>query len=223
MHIQHKLSIELNKFSKWIKVSEDDIAKGRQLGHYICNLIEKYGEFKTDRILFGGSFGKGTSTFLKVDVDITIFVNWPEEMKLEFRRDECLLEILGWVKQDWKKVLMEHTHLSEKDFRGRNAVKFTLQNFQFDLCPGINVSRDSRQQAIKFRQIYQFPVDISKMGVPHTTAISYSKSESSFEFVMKQSEYVKDLCRLTKFWQQGIPCIEYKSGRSFLFEVIAIR
>ena len=56
-----------------------------------------------------------------------------------------------------------------------------------------------------------------------SAALSPSFSEAAVQFVVQQSDYVKDLCRLTKFWQQSVPYFQFISGRSFLFECIAIR
>ena len=69
----------------------------------------------------------------------------------------------------------------------------------------------------------------TKVPEPHSCTkrlrpvLSPYMSEATVPFVNDQSQYVKDLCRLTKFWQQGIAYFGFKSGRSFLFECIAIK
>ena len=54
-------------------------------------------------------------------------------------------------------------------------------------------------------------------------ALSPSSSGAGVKFVRKQPDYIKKLVLLTKFWQQSVPYMEFVSGRSFLFECIAIR
>ena len=56
-----------------------------------------------------------------------------------------------------------------------------------------------------------------------TAALSPSSSEPAVEFVRRQSRFCKDLVILTKFWQQSVSYTNFISGRSFLFECIAIR
>ena len=54
-------------------------------------------------------------------------------------------------------------------------------------------------------------------------ALGPSSSEPAVQFVKDQSDYVRDLCRITKLWHQSIAYFEFISGRSYLFECIAIR
>ena len=217
MMFEDKLSLELAFFSKWIKVSDLDIDRGRRLGDQIFTWIKTNSKFKPDRCRFGGSFAKGTSTFLKVDVDVTIYIN--------FEGDKCnsheVLYFLQRVREDWKDVLMLNTDLTEEDLSsGKNTVKFELQDFHFDLCPAINVSQDTNVQVSETLRIYQeTDAENNKIG----TCLDAAMSEAAVQFVKNQSEYVRDLCRLTKFWQQGISYFRFKSGRSMLFECIAIR
>jgi len=60
-----------------------------------------------------------------------------------FETTSDVFDFLQEVREDWKKVLMHNTNLSKSDLsKGKFAVKFELDGFQFDLCPVINFSRD---------------------------------------------------------------------------------
>ena len=53
--------------------------------------------------------------------------------------------------------------------------------------------------------------------------LSPYQSEAAIDFVKKQSDFVKKLCRITKYWQQSVPYFEFIAGRSFIFECLAIK
>jgi len=62
--------------------------------------------------------------------------------------------------------------------------------------------------------------------LPHPAKDSYflsgSLTETSIEFIKKQSPFAHNLIRLAKFWNKTIFIQEYISGRSTLIELIAI-
>lgn len=275
---KEKFSNELDLFADWIQVSEEDLQKAKQVSHKIYNWIQTQSEFRINRLRHGGSFAKGTSTFLKLDVDLVCYV----EMEETFETTSDIFDFLERVRNDWKRVLISNTDLTESDLaKGKNAVKFELDSFQFDLCPAINFSPDMYEPIkIKIRdqncndipkrcqseangsngygkefeiidntsainnssdeftsnkkplrkvcaltQITPFPKRLStKNFMPRLSqSLSPSQSEAAVFFVTNQSDYVKKLVRITKFWQQSVAYYEYKSGRSFLFECLAIR
>ena len=120
--------------------------------------IQNDGKFKVDRICYGGSFAKETSTFLKFDVDAVIYVRYDGRMDTT----SDILEFLENVRNDWKRVLMLKTNLTESDLsKGKNAVKFELDGFQFDLCPAIDFGRDPHE-LIRFNVRGQNNNDIHK-------------------------------------------------------------
>ena len=98
-------------------------------------------------------------------------------------------------------------------------MKFDLEDFNFDLCSAINISQDPNVQVAKTLDIGNG----DECSASTDLALSPSMSEAAMTFVKEQSDFVRRLCRLTKFWQQSIAYFEYKSGRSMLFECIAIR
>ena len=272
MSCKERFSNELELFSDWIRVPEGDIHNARQVSQKIYAWIQQQSKFRIDRLRHGGSFAKGTSTFLKLDVDLVCYVQLEET----FETTSDVFDFLQEVRDDWKQVLMHNTNLSESDLsKGKFAVKFELDGFQFDLCPAINFSRDLYEpiyinvrskdcnEFVKYndpasnrRSNYGKEFDI----LDNTSAISYSskkeiimnclltqirpspqrlvtknfmprlsqvlgpsQSEAAVAFVNEQSDYVKKLIRITKFWQQSVAYCGFKSGRSFLFECLAVR
>ena len=132
-------SKQMDYFSEWIKAPKEDIEKARKIGNQIYEWIKKNGNFEIDRICYGGSFAKETSTFLKFDVDVVIYVRYDGRMDTT----SDILEFLENVRNDWKRVLMLKTNLTESDLsKGKNAVKFELGGYPFDLCPAIDFSKD---------------------------------------------------------------------------------
>ena len=147
-----ELSEELCQFSKWLKTSKSDEKRAQMLGNKICGWIKEDSCFEINRHHFGGSLAKGTSTLLKLDVDISIYVNYPKELTKSSPED--IMEFLESVRNDWKNILMRHTTLKERHLaKGTNAVKFRLMGFKFDLCPAINYSENPRDRVtLKFEQ-----------------------------------------------------------------------
>ena len=272
MTCKERFSHELELFSDWIRVPEEDIHNARQVSQKIYTWIQQQSKFRIDRLRHGGSFAKGTSTILKLDVDLVCYVQLEEN----FETTSDVFDFLQEVREDWKKVLMHNTNLSKSDLsKGKFAVKFELDGFQFDLCPAINFSRDlyepiyinvrskdcndfvkQNETSLDRNSSYGKEFDI----LDNTTTISYSspkeikaccllthirpspqrlvtknfmprlsqvlgpsQSEAAVTFVNEQSDYVKKLIRITKFWQQSVAYCGFKSGRSFLFECLAVR
>ena len=60
-----------------------------------------------------------------------------------------------------------------------------------------------------------------KMGEDEKFSPSFN--EAAVDFVKSKDRQVKDLCRLSKFWQKGIPYFLDIPSRSTVFECIAIR
>ena len=140
-----ELSSELSEFSQWLRVPNDEIKRARQIAHVIFSWIKEECNFKIDRCRFGGSFAKQTSTLLKLDVDVAIYVNY--EKDLQTSTPEEIMQFLLDVKDDWKDILIRNTNLTQKDLsKGKNAVKFDLDGLQFDLCPAINCTRNQYDQ-----------------------------------------------------------------------------
>ena len=133
-------------------MSQLDIDRARRLGDQIFTWIKQDSKFGTDRCRFGGSFKKGTSTFLKVDVDVVIYVNYDGDI----HNTNQVIEFLQDVREDWKDILMVHTPLDDHDLaNGKNAVKFSLNDFDFDLCPAINVSQNTNEH----QRVLVFPLN----------------------------------------------------------------
>ena len=272
MTCKERFSDELELFSDWIRVPEGDIHNARQVSQKIYTWIQQQSKFRIDRLRHGGSFAKGTSTFLKLDVDLVCYM----QMEDNFETTSDVFDFLQEVREDWKSVLIHNTNLSESDLsKGKFAVKFELDGFQFDLCPAINFSRDL-YEPIYINVRRKDCNDVLKCNEPashrdssygrefdildNTSALSYStqketkitclltcirespqrlvtrnfmprlsqvlgpsQSEAAVTFVTEQSDYVKKLIRITKFWQQSVAYCGYKSGRSFLFECLAVR
>ena len=217
----------------------------------IFDILRQKSMFTIDRCRFGGSLEKETATILKVDVDMVAFVN-PNKNNVNLNDADSVMQFLENVREHWLSLIMLHPELkiNYNLVLGKNAIKINLGGFDFDLCPAINHSPNPKDELtipVDKRKVSRIPVDQDEVDpIGYVCAVSCipvdpacsetlaflkelkasvgpTSSEAAIQFLKEHSPYVKALCRLAKFWQCSVPFLGYKSGRSFLFEIIAVR
>ena len=240
-------SAELESFSQWIKVPKQDVVCAKQVANTIFDVLRESGKYTIDRCRFGGSLEKETATVLKVDVDVVVFVN-PRSEWVDLNDPDSILLYLATVRDHWMYLL--YSRIPGLEFhknlkRGKNTIKINLGGFDFDICAAINHIRTPQNElvlkvdkkdtnCIKSKQLVAvnavscipFNPDCleTKTYLRQLRAsLSPSSSEAAVTFMKDKSPYVKSLCRLAKFWQCSVPYGGYISGRSYLFEIIAVR
>merc|ERR1719411_895344 len=104
-------------------------------------------------------------------------------------------------------------------------MQFTIDGVPFHLILAVNnagaglgknVAEEQRTNSLlKFRQSGDHKNSVEELGMQIT--------ESSVEFVKKQSKFVHDIARLGKYWNQGNLFKEYVYGISTIVESLAIK
>jgi hypothetical protein len=197
----------------------------------VSGLFREESKFSINRCSLVGGMAKKTSTQIKADADIVVLYN---DKGLD--KDEIL--------SDLQDILRMNTSLKEKQIRiTKNSImqftmnekpieikyptlQFTMNGVQIDLILaennagtglGKNVAEEQRTNSLlKFRQSGDYKNSaVVELGMQIT--------ESSVEFVKKQSKFVHDIARLGKYWNQGILFKEYVYGRSTIVENLAIK
>ena len=128
---EKEVSRELTTFSRWIKVSQFDVDRARCLADQLIICIKQDSNYKIDHCRFAGSFAKDTSTFLKLDIDVVIYVNYDGNMN----DTKEILKFLGGVREDWKGVVLRNFFSLREDdfFWGKYAVHFEWLSFIFNI------------------------------------------------------------------------------------------
>eukprot|EP00095_Tigriopus_kingsejongensis_P006734 maker-scaffold658_size117954-snap-gene-0.36 protein:Tk06734 transcript:maker-scaffold658_size117954-snap-gene-0.36-mRNA-1 annotation:"low quality protein: 2 -5 -oligoadenylate synthase 3" len=176
------------------------------------------GKFKVDRCAPGGSYGKHTDTCLKVDLDIVVFISTkPKTLAASgFDPDADLLGMKEEIFAVWRQDLGRELGLAESDFSGKAALTFFYKGIEIDLLPAPSYAQSTKEHSKIV--LDKMATQSSKTGSRYSTTLA----EIGIAFVREQPAIVNALCRLTKFWQNGVHIEKYVDGRSFIFECIAI-
>ena len=182
----------------------------------IFKFLQEHSKFSLDRWRLVGGLAKKTSTLLKADADIVVFYNDEIERKR--------------VLNDFHDILLIHTSLTEDDMKiSKNEVmQFELDGIPIDLLAtennfsnhtGTNVIEEQRKNSLlKVKQ--SGLISHSIIDKVQIKDLSFDLSESSVEFMKKQSKFVHDVARLAKYWNQVILFKHYVHGRSMVFELL---
>eukprot|EP00095_Tigriopus_kingsejongensis_P006736 snap_masked-scaffold658_size117954-processed-gene-0.13 protein:Tk06736 transcript:snap_masked-scaffold658_size117954-processed-gene-0.13-mRNA-1 annotation:"2 -5 -oligoadenylate synthase 3-like" len=219
-HRQNTLRKNLNRACRAFFLPPANVRpKVRQVTDRLLRILQHpSGKFKVDRCAPGGSYGKHTDTCLKVDLDIVVFISTkPKTLAASgFDRDADLLGMKEEIFAVWRQDLGRELGLAESDFSGKAALTFFYEGIEIDLLPAPSYAQSTKEHSkIVFDKM---ATQSSKTGSRYSTTLA----EIGIAFVREQPAIVKDLCRLTKFWQNGVHIEKYVDGRSFIFECIAI-
>lgn len=161
----------------------------------IFKLLQKESKFKIDRVCIAGSAGKRTTIF-DSDIDCVLFIN-----------DERPL--FEGVLDDFKKVLIEAKPFGIKKtdlviYKSKTR-KFSLHlkamGFEFDILPATNFTKGYQLDGDELIDKQQQQV-LAEIGNNPQKAYEYSSSlaEAAIRFMRKQSSFVHEMVRITKFW-----------------------
>lgn len=218
-HRQNALKSRLYKeVQQKILPSQEALKPVKQVTDKLIKLLQRpQNKFKVDRCAPGGSYGKKTTTCLKVDLDIVVFISTKEKTKRQGGYENLDdLRMRNAVFDEWKSLIKEDFKLKEEDFSGVVALTFQLDGIDIDLVPAPSFYQNPKMNAIKVYELMSLNSD--KTG----SAFSAALTEVAIKFVKEQPAHVNDLCRLTKFWQNGVLFEDRVDGRSFLFECLSI-
>ena len=111
----------------------------------LFQLLKNYSKFPVSHCVLGGGLpsAKNTSTCLKADADMTVFVSWPGELNSTWipLKKELVLD-------DWWKVLFLNTtpdHPEDIIHRTANSLHFYYQGVPIDVLVGFQFSSDPGQ------------------------------------------------------------------------------
>merc|ERR1719481_426732 len=157
---------------------------------------------KVDRCKVVGGLEKKTSTCIKVDVDVVIFVNVPPGDILKTKNN---------ILRDWFDILLLNTDIKEEHVKQtQHSLQFNFEGIEMDLLVAVNFSSDVAKQQ---KQVMQY-INNNEKPAKTSSNMSAELTELAVQFVKKKSKFVHDLARLAKFWNQTILFSGYISGRS---------
>ncbi|TRY80898.1 hypothetical protein TCAL_07752 [Tigriopus californicus] len=218
-HRQNTLKARLNGATqqKFIPPPEA-LRRVREVTHKLIVLLQNpENKFKVDRCAPGGSYGKRTDTCLKVDLDIVVFISTKAKTKRQGGYDDLDdMQLRNDVFDEWRSLLQAQLGFKPEDFSGVVALSFQMDGIDIDLVPAPSFDQDPTENATKvYNKMTSFT---DKTGSAYSAALT----EVAIQFVKQQPPHTNDLCRLTKFWQNGVQYAERVDGRSFLFECLSI-
>jgi len=174
----------------------------------IFEVLQEKSKFRLDRCKLVGGFGKRTSIGIKADADLVIFYNGKQDKKM--------------VLENFQDVLVKCFASSLKRISTtRNMVmKLQLDDIPIDLVVAENNTNFQGDQVTSQRvnSIAKFK---SKENAMTVADLGCALTESSVEFMKKQTKFVHDVVLLGKYWNHGILFKEYVYGRSLIMELLA--
>ncbi|XP_022096925.1 2'-5'-oligoadenylate synthase 3-like [Acanthaster planci] len=177
--------------------------------------------FDVDRVIKGGSLGKGTMVKDLSDVDLIAFINPPHLKPIVTLGPTHYRKQLEGVIRDLEGALRQLSfvkNISRNDF----LVNFTIGNLGptkrslgVDLLPTAdNCLGHGRAHSDMFRAMLQLPNGYDR------EFYSASLAEHQLKFVAEKPGYVKALIRLVKYW--AYECLPEKLQTSYPLELITI-
>lgn len=154
--------------------------------------------YKIDRIRTGGSCGKDTGTCHKMDLDMTFFIN-----KTEPPFEDCLSELRSWIAEVF---CISFSAIKQTDC----SLQFRMyshdigKEVKVDLLPAPNFVSQTHYGVDICKQQQERTLDAIQNSQLTRRVFRSSFTEAAVSFVRNQSEYVRNLVRLTKFWKDSI-------------------
>jgi len=195
-------------------------------------LVHKSSHPITGYMIGGGlPVAKNTSTCLKADSDVTVFVDW-NKLEVTNAISSNIKLHKKQILDEWWKILSDFTPPDKPGDvikRTPNSLHFMYQGVIIDILVAFQYHPDSkvhsqyhlkllrvahRLKKISHRQ-ESVQATVKKLGSELTTSgVSWMRSKSSF---------VSDLARLAKFWSQTVVYNGCGNGKSFFFELVATK
>ena len=232
------MNSELEKFSKSIQPPRLFNQLACETTRDILLLLEAHTKYKFERFVVGGGQpeGKNTSTCLKCDVDLTIFVPFSSsEAGTTLKHYLSLKKEL--ILHDWWRIIWENTvpdHWDDVIKRTGNSLNFLYKGIWFDILVAHDFTKHSHSLKNNRKRVLQLlRVTTRLLELPsrqYDTMLAKIprklQSELSYDgvtWMKSQPPHVADVARLAKFWSQTVLFVGNGSGKSFFIELIAVK
>jgi len=203
----------------------------------LCDSVveELYRTLKTNSVfpisdcVLGGGLpsAKNTSTCLKADADMTVFVIWPTILNTTWLplRKELILD-------DWWRVIFQHTVPDNPDDviqRTANSLHFYYRGVPVDILVGFKFSKEKKKQRSMVLTILRVAHKLVQTSYRSMAMIKMIKclgsdlTDAGVKWMRKKSKSVLDTARLAKYWSQTVLYNGCGNGKSFFIELIAVR
>jgi len=224
----------LEKFCAYLKPPDAHNIACKAATKDILKLLVSHSKFPISSYIVGGGSetGKNTSTCLKADVDVTVFVTW------SLNNAKCsIAAALPFQKElildDWWKIIFDFTEPDSWDDpirRTSNSLNFSYKGVMIDLLVAFQYFPNQRNQRKYVMQMLRvvhglwvnYPQRRDKMQKLKKKFQSELTSDG-VRWMKRKSTFVSDIARLAKFWSQSVLYIGCGSGKSFLVELIAVK
>ncbi|XP_028412288.1 2'-5'-oligoadenylate synthase 3-like [Dendronephthya gigantea] len=201
---------ELNNFIAYnLQPTEEFKKEMKTTVGEICEFLKKH--MKADRVVKGGSQGKGTAVRGKCDIDLVVILNDVRDAKdLKTKLPSISEEIKTNLKRYPAGFTIVPGSLTDSSFLVKFSVEGTHKNIDVDLLPTFKCK--------DFKSLY------SKMKNDEENKEYYSVAlaEKKVKFVRRQPANVKNLIRLVKYWKKEMVTPGGKIPNSYLMELITI-
>jgi len=205
------MSYSLQQLAEFLAPPEDYVKCCKKVADELFNLLKDKSKIKADRCRIVGGLAKKTSTSVKMDADLVVFVNVAPGN---------LLETKNTVLNEWMHIILVNTDLERRDVKkSKKSLQFEFKNVEIDLLVAINFDKNPEiQHKLVMKHIKTSPDPMKISG-----QMSSELVELSLEFLEKKSKFCHDLARLAKFWSQTIIFTELVSGKSTIMETVAVK
>ncbi|XP_028412286.1 2'-5'-oligoadenylate synthase 3-like [Dendronephthya gigantea] len=204
---------DLNRFiAEKLQPTDEFNAEMGRLIDKICRFLHQ--EMRPDKIVKGGSLGKGTAVKGNCDIDLVMVLNEVEDAEeLRKKLPTIINDVIGKLRRNRAELAIIRNSLTNARF----LVKFSVQGehgkIDVDLLPTFKVT--------DLRSLYR------KMKIDTRNKEYYcvALAKQKVDFVEYRQPNVKSLIRLVKYWKKKM-VREFSSGRripnSYLMELITI-
>eukprot|EP00092_Neocalanus_flemingeri_P017319 GFUD01018732.1.p1 GENE.GFUD01018732.1~~GFUD01018732.1.p1 ORF type:complete len:479 (+),score=114.93 GFUD01018732.1:52-1488(+) len=219
---------KLKSFCDYIKPPSSYSNQCDQVVAEIFHLLKTSSSFSVTHCVLGGGLpsAKNTSTCLKADADMTVFVCWPISMNSTWipLKKELVLD-------DWWRILFQNTtpdHPDDIIQRTANSLHFYYQGVWIDLLLGFQFHPDParhRTCVLSILRVAHRVVQTKYREDEMTRLIKCLGSEltgDGVRWMRSKSQFVMDIARLAKFWSQTVLYNGCGNGKSFFVELVAV-
>ncbi|XP_066295630.1 2'-5'-oligoadenylate synthase 1-like [Branchiostoma lanceolatum] len=188
---------------------------------HLANFLKRSSGFKVEKIIKGGSLGKGTAIKSKSDIDLVMFISELPSIDSPDYNDE-LHEQLDELQSTLKSSMQSIAYDLKVTGRTGHAVKLRVQAkadhepHEVDLLLANDMLGPSPTKAKKER-VYAM---MGRLDARARDNCSAALVELQRDFVKKQPAEVKDLIRLVKMWKKS--CVPETSLKSYIIELLCI-
>ena len=222
------LNTKLESFCDYIKPPTSYTNHCDKIVDEIFHILKTSSRFPVTHCVLGGGLpsAKNTSTCLKADADMAVFVHWPSTMNSTWipLKKELVLD-------DWWKILFQNTTPDQPDdviYRTANSLHFYYRGVSVDLLVGFQFHTNlavHRSSVLSLLCVAHRLVQTKYRGEAMTRLIKCMGSEltgDGVEWMRNKSEFVMDMARLAKFWSQTVLYTGCGNGKSFFVELVAV-